>query len=90
MGQDKPDPYGLVRVGGQESSTRWHFGQTLLALWSNLWLGRFLIYDLFSVAKNTQQHTWNAWHSFLMEEVGVLLFSYCLSLSRATQIHLLS
>ena len=32
------------------------------------------ISDLFSVAKNTQQHTWNAWHSFLMEEVRVLLF----------------
>ena len=44
MGQDKPDPYGLVRVGGQESSTRWHFGQTFLPLWPNLWLGRFLIY----------------------------------------------
>jgi len=43
VGQHKPDPYGLVTVGGQERAT--------------------------SVAKNTQQHTWNVWHSFLMEEV---------------------
>ena len=23
VGQNKPDPYGLVRVGGQERATRW-------------------------------------------------------------------
>ena len=23
-----------------------------------------------SVAKNTQQHTWDEWHGFVMEEVG--------------------
>ena len=58
MGQDKPDPYGLVRVGGQESATRWHFGQTFLPLWPNpfallpnLWLGRFLIYEFVQCGK---------------------------------------
>jgi len=43
VGQHKPDPYGLLTVGGEDRTT--------------------------SVAKNTQQHTWNVWHSFLLEEV---------------------
>jgi len=41
--QDKPDPYGLVRLGMKEGRT--------------------------SSGRNTQQHSWDTWTTFLVEEV---------------------
>jgi len=41
--QDKPDPYGLVRLGMKEGRT--------------------------STGRNTQQHSWDTWTTFLVEEV---------------------
>ena len=34
-----------AQPGGTLAKPFWHFGQTFLPLWPNLWLGRFLIYE---------------------------------------------